>query len=373
MKKPMFGIAILGFVFVAAFFGPAAAQKIETVNGVTVVSNGINPTPPKGQSAALKLVEEQTFGLGENPDESFSEADNFAVDAAGTVFGLDGKDHGIKVFDRSGKFLRRISRLGQGPGELQWPGNILLTDDDKLLINDPIYGRLSIFKTTGEHVEDVPTVGKLRFNIRSLDARGNVLGTENRVLPDDKTIRYEIKKYDSRLKPLFTIDEIEFDTPKINLLGLGVSCRFGRSGNIFYGRNSAYEIKVLTPEGRHFKTIRKDYRPEKLTPQDINEMLEKMSGGPGGKPDKDQFSFPETYPPLQDFILDDQDRLYVRTYAKGEAKGEWVVDVFDPEGRFVSQFATKVELKLIKDGKAYGMEETEDGFTVIKRYALVSK
>lgn len=373
MNKSTLRIIAWGCVCLSVLLAPAAAQETETVEGVTVVSNGLKPTPPPGQPATFKLVEELTFGLGGNPNESFSSVAGFAVDSDGTVFALDNKDCAVKVFDSSGKFLRRIGGPGQGPGEFKYPYNILLSGDGRLLVNDPISQKLSIFKPWGEHVEDIPTFGRMRLNIRAVDARGNFLGTENRFIPDSPTMFYELKKYGPGLDILFLLDSIEFSADKLDYPGIGFGQGFDQSGNIYFGRRTAYEIKVLSPEGKHLRTIRKDYEPKKLTRQDIDDMLEEMGGGPAGKPDESGFNFREFYPPFQDFLLDDEGRLFVRTYTKGKTKGEWIVDVFDPEGRFIAQFATRAELKIIRGGKAYGLEETDDGFEVIKRYALTQK
>jgi hypothetical protein len=62
--------------------------------------------------------------------------------------------------------------------------------------------------------------------------------------------------------------------------------------------------------------------------------------------------------------------MYVRTFKKGKAKGEYEFDVFDAEGRFIAQFISKADLRIWRGDKAYGIEETEDGFRVIKRYAV---
>ncbi len=376
MKKLMFGMAMLGLIYLVFLFSPAEAQKIKTVDGVTVISNGKKPTPPKGQSTAPKLSEEQTFGLGGNPDEAFSEVTAFVVDAAGTVFGLDTKDRKVKVFDRSGKFQRQIGKPGQGPGELGIPANIQLTNDNNLMITDAANGKLSIFKPTGEHIKDVSTAGRLGFVSVSLDAQGNFLGQEMGIAPGDNKMYFEVKKFDPTLKPLFTLDKIEFAIPlpgsgaKINVMEMISIYQFDGSGNILYGRGNTYEIKVYSPEGKHVRTIQKDFSPEKITQRDIDEMLERMSSVPMGAQVKDLINFPENFPPFQSFFFDDQGRLYVRTYAKGKAKGEWMVDVFDTEGRFIAQFITKADLRFIKGEKAYGIEETDDGFRVIKRYAV---
>jgi len=38
------------------------------------------------------------------------------------------------------------------------------------------------------------------------------------------------------------------------------------------------------------------------------------------------------------------------------------------EGRYIAQIPTKVNPRLWKNGKIYSIEDTEEGFKVIKRY-----
>jgi hypothetical protein len=376
MNKTLPRLFILSLALLFLCFTLIQAQKIKTVNGVTVVSNGKTPTPPKGQSATLKLKEEMTFGFGDNPDEAFAEVGAFVVDDAGTVYGLDTKDRKIKVYDQTGKFLRLIGKAGQGPGELGMPANIQLTPDNQLLITDAINQKLCFFKLSGEHVKDVSTAGRLGFVSISMDAQGNFLGQELTVVPETSKMFYEIKKFAPDLKPLFTLDKIEFPVPlpgsgtKINALEMISVYQFDPAGNVIYGRSAAYEIKVFSPEGKHLRTIEKEYTPEKVTQEDIDEMLERIPSVATGVNVKDLLSFPEKFPPYQNIFFDDQGRLYVRTFAKGKAKGEWGVDVFDADGKFIARLVTKSDLRLIKESKAYGIEETDEGFRVIKRYEI---
>jgi len=379
MKKTVLRIFIFNLSLIFLCFGLAEAQKIRTIDGVTVVSNGKKPIPPKGQSATLKLEEEMTFGLGDNPDQAFSEVTAFTVDDAGTVYALDVKDRKIKVFDKTGKFLRLIGKPGQGPGELGVPANIHLTRDGSLAIPDATNQRISFFKLTGEHIRDVSSAGRLGFVSMSVDTQGNFLGQELTVVPEGSKMFYEIKKFDQSLKPLFTLDKIEFAIPlpgsgvKLNALEMIAVYLFDPAGNILYGRSGAYEIKLYSPEGKHLRTIEKEFTPEKVTQGDIDEMLERIASVPTAGNLKDILTFPEKFPPYQNIFLDDRGQLYVRTFSRGKGKDEWAVDVFDTEGRFIAQLVTKSDLRLIKGGKAYGIEETDDGFRVIKRYLLTTE
>ncbi len=360
-------------------FGLAAGQKIKTEDGVTVVSNAKKPNPVKGQPSKFGLTEELTIGGGADPEQSFSQVSTFVVDGEGTLFALDFKDQKIKVFDRSGKYLRSIGKPGQGPGELGMASGIQLTADNTLVIEDATNRRLAQFKPTGEFIKNITTSGMLGLVGILFDDKGNVLGREMGLAEDNSKMFFEIKKFDADLKSLFILDKIEFPIPvpgsgtKMNILDLISVYQFGPGGNIYYGRNAVYEIKIYSPEGKHIRTIQKDYDPVKVTQTDIDEMLERIPSVAGGANIKDMFSFPDYFPPFQNFLLDDQGLMYVRTYTKGKAKGEYVIDVFDPEGRFIAQFITKADLRLFKAGKAYGIEETDDGYQTIKRYDVLTE
>ncbi|MDH4271509.1 MAG: 6-bladed beta-propeller [Candidatus Aminicenantes bacterium] len=363
-------------LFLVLIFGFAEGQKIKTVDGVTVVSNAKKPNPTKGQPSKVVLTEELTIGGGADPDKSFSQVSTFVVDDEGTIFALDFKDQKIKVFDRAGKYIRSIGKPGQGPGELGMASGIQLTADGTLVVEDATNRRLAQFKPTGEFIKNISTSGKLGLVGILLDGQGNVLGREMGVAEDNTKMFFETKKFDPDLKPLFTLDKIEFPIPipgsgtKMNVLDLISFYQFGPGGNIYYGRNANYDIKIYNPEGKPIRTIQKEYDPVKVTQKDIDEMLERIPNVAGGANIKDMFSFPDFFPPYQYFLLDDQGRMYVRTYTKGKVKGEYVIDVFDPEGRFISQFISKTDLRLIKADKAYGIEETDEGYQTIKRYAV---
>jgi hypothetical protein len=377
MKKQ--ASALIIFLAVLLCFGPALSQKVKTVDGVTVVSNGKKPVTVKGQPNKIKLTEELTIGGGEDPDQAFSQVGMFVVGDDGSVFALDFKDQKIKVFDRTGKFLRLIGKPGQGPGELGYASGIQLLNDNTLVIEDATSRQLTLFRPSGEFIKNISMSGRLGLVNVLLDGKGNAIGREMGLTEGNAKMFFEIKKFDTDLKPLFTLDKIEFPIPipgsgaKINIMEMMSIYQFDAEGHIYYGRNADYEIKIYNPEGKHLRTIQKEYDRVKVTQADIDEMLERMPNVAGGVNIKEMFTFPEYFPPYQSFFLDDQGRLYVRTFTKGKAKGEYEFDVFDPDGKYIAQFITKSDLRLWKAGKAYGIEETEEGYQTIKRYAVLTE
>jgi len=358
------------------FLGVAEPQNFRTVDGVIVVSNGKKPAPTPGRPTRLTMTAELTVGLSKNPDESFTDVSYLVVDGEGRIFCLDIKDQKIKVFDKNGEFLRVIGKQGQGPGEFGLAVGIQLTGDNLLMVEDNANKRLALFKPTGEFVRYISMADKLGLVSLMLDAQGNYLGREFVIDKSNGKMFFEAKKFDQNLKPLFTLDKIEYPIPdpgskaKMNFLEMKSVYQLDPAGNIYYGRNRTYDIKVYSPEGKHIRTIEKEYDRIKITQQDIEEMIAATANITPGVDYKKLFAFPEYYPPYDSFVLDEKGRLFVRTFTKGKAEDGYEVDVFDAKGRFIAQFATKSDLKLFKKNKAYGVEVTADGFLVIKRYAI---
>jgi hypothetical protein len=52
---------------------------------------------------------------------------------------------------------------------------------------------------------------------------------------------------------------------------------------------------------------------------------------------KGKLYFPDSMPPFQYFFPDDQGRLFVMTFEKGETPGSYLYDIFNPDGVFVGR------------------------------------
>ena len=72
-------------------------------------------------------------------------------------------------------------------------------------------------------------------------------------------------------------------------------------------------------------------------------------------------------------FVDDNGRLFVRTWERQRINNSWLYDVFDAEGRFMAKVVFKGRPVLIKQKKLYSIEEDEDGYRVVKRYQVTWK
>jgi hypothetical protein len=369
IRTVLFFLVILGL---AAY----ASGKAKIIDDVQIIHNGKKPTPPKGALSKVHFELESIIGESDDPEKSFSQLSSFVVDDEGTIFALDFKDQKIKIYDSEGRFLYSFGDKGQGPAELQMASGIQLSPGDELVIEDSLAKKLVYFSKEGKYVKNFSFANRLALVNLLMDQQGNYLGRDLKV--DGQKMFFEIKKFDSELNPLFTLDQIEFPIPipgsgnKINLMDVLSIYQFDSSGNVYYGRNKDYEIKVFSPEGKHLKSVRKEYDRQKVTEEDIEEILDRMGSVPnmGGINVKEMFEFPETFPPFQSFTLDEEGRIFVRTFQKGKTKEEYIYDVFDPQGRYVTTFPSKMNISLIKRGRIYSIEENEEGFLFIHKYKV---
>ncbi|MBD3413197.1 MAG: 6-bladed beta-propeller [Candidatus Aminicenantes bacterium] len=367
--KKMFYIILAACILFAV---PADSwfQKKKTIEGVEYITNPKKPSPPNNAQAKLILTEDLSIGGVEKQEEIFSETVLINVDENENIYIADMKLNNIKVFDPSGGWIRTIGKQGQGPGELNMPTGIQITEDGNLMVEEVMNRRLSFFTPEGKFIKSVSTADKTSLTGLLIGPKGTMVGRE--LVVDQNKMFWTVKKYDSALKELFTIDKVEFPNPlagKINPFELMIIFNLDANGNIVYGTSKEYEIKFFNPQGMPIKSITRKYDPVKISEKDKEEILERMPET-GEINLKERIEFPKHYPAFQHFTLDDEGRIFVRTFRQGKQEGEYMLDIFDPEGRFISQMPLKANPVLWKNNKLYSTEETDQGFIIIKRYKV---
>lgn len=362
----------LGFLLLTVAAFPSAGQEQTTKVDVVTIANPKAPAPSKDGAVRLVLQEDYAVGDSSKEEEMIAQLTYFAVDERENLYALDMKGHCVKVFDASGTYVRTIGSQGQGPGELNLPAGIQITPDNELMIEDVMNRRLSYFKLSGEFVKAVSVADKTSLINLFLDKEGGAVGRE--LVLDEGKMFWEIRRYDRDLKPLSTIDKVEFQNPlqgkKMNPFSFIVIVQFDADGGIYYGKAVDYEIQVYNPEGQLTKRIQKRYDKTKLTPEDKDKMLEEIPDMGLGINVRDMLEFPDAYPPYESFTLTEQGWLVVKTYDKGPVEGEYFLDVFDRDGKYIARFPSSANPRLWKNGRLYSIEDTDDGFKVIKRYTV---
>jgi hypothetical protein len=149
------------------------------------------------------------------------------------------------------------------------------------------------------------------------------------------------------------------------------------SGRIFVGNSDrGYEILVFDLEGKLLRKIRKQYKPVPVSEDYKKKTLEYYKDG---MPDyAAKIFFPENWHPFQSFLADDEGRLLVMTYEPGGATGEFIFDVFDQDGVFISRLNLSVVAPSydnisarIRGNRLYTVQEKPSGFKQLAVYQMI--
>lgn len=90
-----------------------------------------------------------------------------------------------RLFDRRGKFLRSLYRVGEGPDEVHKGANVTQVRDNKLYVLD-FQGVIRVFSMEGELLETVKTPALTYFDFRPLDG-GKYVGFKSNFGGKEKT------------------------------------------------------------------------------------------------------------------------------------------------------------------------------------------
>ena len=339
MKK-LFMILPLVLVLCFTFGCQKNAEKVERFieDGVEVIVNHLEPYKIRGEPSSLIL--EETFTIDTERDDiaeiGLTNIWSVDVDSEDNIYllnDLENKD-AIFKFDNKGNFVTSFGRKGQGPGELRWAMYLRVSPKDDIMVADSLY-KLVVFKKDGSYKNQII------FKSFCLEAlfleNGNYLVKKSIPTPETKYMEFplvllngdfeEIKELDRYRRPDHNIGE-EFVLP------------FHKSGNcvserqIYVGNTEmGYEIRVYDFEGNLKKKIRKEFQPVKVHQEMKQEILRRY----GGSVTSRKYSFRSHCPAFRYFFVDDEGYLFVMTYEKSELPREYIYDVFNPDGLFITR------------------------------------
>jgi hypothetical protein len=334
MKKLFHLIIILSL---SIYCGPKQ-EEVERImeDGVEVIVNHLEPYKIKGEPNTLHLTEE--FIIDTDKDDiaatGLTHVQNFDVDSEGSLYFLNrrsGKDFVFK-FDQNGNFITSFGRKGQGPGELMSPFDLIVDYRDDIVITD-IVGKIVIFGKDGAYKKQVKTE---QITAQALPLEnGNYLILKRIFNPYGNNVEWplllcgpdlEVIKELGRYKAPNYRDKWGFPPDNFSY---GVS-----EGKIFMGNSeNDYEMRVFDLAGNLTRNIRKEFQSVEVSEELKKEIMERIEGSFMA----DGIFFHKHCPAFQYFFTDDEGHVFVMTYEEGENPREYMFDVFNSSGIFVSR------------------------------------
>ena len=378
MKKMVF----LFFVIAISIYCSPKSEQVEKFmeDGVEVVMNHLEPYQIKGEPSNLSLEKEFSIDFeGDDIGElGIADATDFEVDAKGNIYFFYSHKEGnlIFKFDANGQFTHSCGHKGQGPGEIQF---ILFTGMDSqnnLTIYDHTNKKILVFDPQGQLIEEnrSPADGRSVYPLEN----GNYVCLGNRFSEDRQQLDWVLSVSDPDFKTVEELITQDQDPYNIDANGYRavnsvpfIKWKIHNSHIYAACEDKGYEISKFDLDGRLVQIIRKEYEPVAVQ-ADVIEERKKSFERYGGK-----FFFPKHWLPICDFFLDDAGRIYVMTFGRGDKPGEYLYDIFNPDGVFICRKSLNILsvgdrtiCARAKGERLYCFQEKPDGFREFNVYKM---
>ena len=359
--------------------GEAAATWHGTMDtlpsGQIVVHNTAEPMWPEG--SGWRLVEDLRIGTleGDGPD-LFGEIRSLEVDPAGRIFLLEAQANEIRVFEADGSHIRTIGRDGGGPGEFNYPVLLQFGPEGNLWVVDPQNNRLSVFDSAGTYIEGKYALGGFIMMPwpGGFDYNGSYYAPVP--LPRDDDFGIALVRFDVDLNPLDTIaipedpeerEGFELRNEDSHLMaGIpfqpGFRWRLSPTGTMWGMLDGDYRFFQLTLQGDTLRSFTREFEPLPVTEADMDQAREDLEWFINYGGNVDWSKIPDHKPATDDFFFDDEGNIWVIPVTMAEQ--DWqVVEVFDPEGRYLGRIDVPFRLTrpypVIRNGVMYAVVEDE--------------
>nr|MBA4405574.1 hypothetical protein [Nanoarchaeum sp.] len=352
------------------------------IDGVSHVYNSNIGMKPDHKVKFIKALE---IGLDEGDDKYiFGKILAIDVDKEGKIYVLDFITCNVRTYSRDGKYVKTISRPGNGPGELKNPIGMALTKNNVLIVGESMTKNLTIFDSNGNYVNNINTAESLISDFNLIDENDILYPNSSVGNNKDKLfMKYGLSIIDLHGKNITDIfsmhKEVKPGKKEIteeegnNFLWCNDS-----EGRIFIAENNyQYEIKIFNQRGNLTKVIHKHFKPIKRTEKDLKKLqneTEEIKMISGAMMDI-KIKFSENNPIIYSMFTDDNDRLWVVT-PEGSPDDGLAFDIFDREGKFITKTTCDIKATgsfLIKDGSIYFVNQSWETFPIIYKLNIIER
>ena len=349
-------------------------------NGVEVVLNHLEPYCFKGQPSTFFLEKVLSIDLERSDlaEAGIGSVGEWDADNDGNIYvvGFKNKENFIYRFDRAGLLTGSFGRRGQGPGELQWPFLSGVSRNNEIALTDYAQ-KFIVYDLNGAVLREV----KLKRRSVRVDPLGNGKYLAFISRPDLRTARSYVDALtlcDSEYRELKILDRCESTLDNTRQVPYFM-WRVSGDQIIIANEARGYEFWIYDFDGNLVRKIRKEYRAVRVTEEIKKAILGPEYQRSGISQDK-YFSNP--LPPLNQFFTDEDGRIFVMTYEQGANPGEYLWDIFNPDGVFIGRVALNIlwaslyggpHYTFIKKGHLYCHREKETGFHELVVYKMIWK
>lgn len=361
---------------------------------LTAAAIAMTAAPADGQEATLRAEIDLVLGVIDgDPEYLFENIAGLTRDADGQIYVSDSGALSVRAYAPDGGYLFRVSRPGEGPGEIRRGVCGLVFDPDGRLWVDArdSYKVFEILEDGAEHVRDVPPPDEVRqipmAEGNTLVAGGSTIcvnpmfaGPTGLTLATDTVWVGELDDFVTRRQLVtvgpdynvgtrITIPERDLGdtswphliwrhpnrgtqempvTPPFANRNIVVHSPDGRAAHLY---TREYHVQILGIDGELLHEIRRDIAGPLVTEAEARLERERLDGTRDRMQevlvDFPSIEMPERKPPVGDMWYDEDGRLWVRL-AFAEADEVLRAHVYDPDGEplFVAEWLRGIDLSL---------------------------
>lgn len=373
-------------------------------DGVEVVLNQLEPNVIQGESTLLTLEEVSRIRI-ESDDLCKLGLKNiwhFEITSDGNLYITSSPPNTklIFLFDQDGRFIKSFGKKDVKTGEYFGLLHLRTTINDEIVVVEGGTDNIVYFDKEGNVAKEIPrsAIQVIKTGIPNESPRNSQLmdvwPLQNGNYLIFRSLNYytELDHYcplticDTHLKEFKELDNLKipgFNSSKVKKVeGFFPRLAWSVSQKRIYAGNDqrGYEINVFDLEGQLIRKIRKEYRPIGIT----NSYKERIRTMFEDAPWKEKLYFPDNFPPHQYLFTDEEERLFVMTYERGNNGPGYVYDIFNSEGIFIGNTILKnfgmptyaneggngpLEVKVRKD-RLYCVEMNNSGHNELAVYKM---
>ena len=297
-----------------------------------------------------------------------SDIQHFDIDSKGKIFiaNLKAKENYIFILNKDGSLASVFGSNGQGPGELQSPLELNISNQDEVFITDR--GKLVVFSNAGQFLKEYRIDNEYQ-KVIPLD-RDRYLAIAVK-LNEDLSQSFQVILCSSEFKELKTLDSSKIESfkkaVKVNIIPTLVHWEKSDS-HVFTGNTDDYEIRVFDFDGTLLRSIKKEYEAVSLSDEDRERYEKNLQRYP---PEiKASFFIPDSFPPFKDIVALDDEWLFIQTYEEPN-KGSSVYHIFDTTGEFIGQTELEGYQVKFKGDRVYCLKQKESGYKELVVYRMI--
>ncbi len=317
-------------------------------------------------------------------------------DAGGNIYITDVGAHNIKKFKPNGTFLSVFGRQGAGPGDLNGPASIVFADG-KLVINDMMNRRFSLFTTDGKFFDSVKIDSTNELCKKLKTAANGLLAVEFEKFeskPNEPQRTFIRTTLGPKLFDTFNVlveQKVQLRTLLSTPMPMNIIAPFPATvcwdtlpaGKLVIGYSKTYDIGVYDPVKGKIATLSRKYEPVPIEEADKKAFFGKLRFFEDGKITnnipghvRENTHFPRFKPAFEAIFADSDGYILVFPFQKANDKNDRrQVDVFRADGTFVRTItlAGKVNIYALSRGNGdyfWGRKTNEDEEASIVKYRL---